>query len=153
MNQQTNQFKTIQVIGIGLLSGIAFFLVISLWLQDTVSMDYDAEDFMLPIAFMLFFSGAIAAFYLVNRFLVPPTSYNLSAKISNYQTKIIIKMALLEGPSFFAIFQFLNSGSLLYLLIPLFAVILMVYLFPSKHKFISEYQLSMQDKIIIDKMN
>jgi hypothetical protein len=97
--------------------------------------------------------GATTSLFLVKRFSEPSETSDLSAKLANYQTRMIIRMALLEGPALLAIFQFLSTGSLLYVFVSMVSILFMIYLFPSKQKFISEYSLSMEERIVINKMN
>jgi uncharacterized membrane protein len=48
----------------------------------------------------------------------------LNAKLSNYQIAVIVRMALLESASLFAIVVYYLTGNFLYLLI---AILLMIY--------------------------
>ncbi|XLS27696.1 hypothetical protein ACJD0Z_10870 [Flavobacteriaceae bacterium M23B6Z8] len=153
MKQPTHPFRTIQIICAALIAGVTFFLAAAFLVQNKISSDYDSNDRMLIIAILLFFAGATSSFYLVKRFTTPAASSSLADKLNNYQTRMIIRMALLEAPAFFAIVQFFLSGSLLYTLIPLFAIVLMAYMFPGKRKFIAEYELSIDDEKAIREMS
>lgn len=153
MSAPTNQFKTTQIICAALIAGVVFFLTVVFLIKDRISSTYDSNDMMLMFAYLLFFMGATSSFYLVKRFTTPEASSSLQDKLANYQTRMIIRMALLEAPALFAIIQFLLSGSLLYVIIPVFTVLFMVYMFPGKRKFITEYELSKEDKEAIREMS
>jgi cobalamin synthase len=152
-NKTTTTFKVNRIICGALIAGVVFFLLVGFLVQNKYQLDYDPEDFMLPVVFMILIMGATTSLFLVKRFSEPSETSDLSAKLANYQTRMIITMALLEGPALLAIFQFLSTGSLLYVFVSMVSILFMIYLFPSKQKFISEYSLSMEERIVINKMN
>lgn len=147
-----NQFKVNQLISGALIAGILVFIAVGFTVQENYTWDYDPDDFILPLSFLLLVFGAAAALFLVKSLVIPGEN-NLIAKVGNYQTRTIAHMAFLEAPAVLAIFLFISIGCLWYLMIPFFSICFMLYLFPGKNKFISEYELSFEEKRILDKMN
>ncbi len=151
-NQSLSPFSITKLIGAALISGVIFFAMVSFMTQGTYHLEYDPDDMMLPVVFMVLLTGTVASIFLVNKFVVLTEPSNLTAKLGNYQTRTIIKFAMIEAPAIFAIFQFMTTGSLYYIFMALVALVVMVYLFPSKQKFILEYNLTMDERSEVNKM-
>ena len=155
MNQNEQMFTTAKIIHSALIIGVAVFFAVILFglpekeVNDTV----DVSQFQLfgYIATMMMAMGIVTGSVLFKRNTSRLKSTTMTAEISReqllaYQTAMIIRDALMEGPALFSLVTlFLIKGavgfldySLLLVRLPLINVgvffLLMLYHFPSEEK-------------------
>ncbi len=146
------------VIHLALISGVTLFSVIAFALIENRELRWNDTDdiffFIVPIAAIL---GIVAGNILYKKGLESLVDRgSLKEKLTGFQTALIIKYALLEGPSLIGVVAFFSTGNLLYLLI---SGVLVIYFFfhrLSKEKIINDLELSgtlkdqfnEQDKVI-----
>ena len=132
------------VIHLALISGVTLFSVIAFALIENRELRWNDTDdiffFIVPIAAI---SGIILGNILYKKGLESLVDKNsLKEKLTGFQTVLIIKYALLEGPSLIGVVAFFSTGNLLYLLI---SGVLIIYFFlqrPSKEKIMNDLDLS-----------
>jgi len=70
----------------------------------------------------------------------------LSKKLADYRSALIVRWALVEGPSFFAIVSYLLTGNYLLLGFAIILIAIFILIMPSSSKLDSDLELSWQDK-------
>ncbi|MBW6492446.1 MAG: hypothetical protein K0B15_14780 [Lentimicrobium sp.] len=140
--------KSLSVIFFALLSGQVLFALVSLALRssgfDLVHPEIRTWGFIIiPI---LVFSGFIASRFLSARLLEKARiSEDMEEKYDHYKTALIIRLGLLETPSFFAIVAFLLTGERLFLGFVGMILFYFITLFPSDTRIISELNAGEED--------
>ena len=76
---------------------------------------------------------------------------NLNEKLTGYQSALIIKYALVEGPAFFTIVAYLLTANILFPFITVFLVFVLVLSAPRKDKLISDLNLSLSETNLLNK--
>jgi hypothetical protein len=71
-------------------------------------------------------------------------------KLVNYRAALIVKLALLEAPSFFTVIAYLLTGNYIYLGIVLILLIVFLLYTPTKEKLINELELPRDEVEIIN---
>ena len=75
---------------------------------------------------------------------------NLNEKLTGYQSALIVKYALIEGPAFFTVVAYLLTANVLFPVIAVFLVVVMVLSAPRKDKLITDLNLSMKETSILE---
>jgi hypothetical protein len=142
-------FKSLQIIHLALLGGQLMFAIVAFIVsqdQATAQADKSFEMIMLLAVPMVAMGGVTASLFLTRAKLKAlPSKPDLMAKLTEYQYLTILRLALLEGPSLFALVAMLLTANPLFLL---FAAGLMVYfatLRPSLARLTQDLKLSAQD--------
>ncbi|GAB3934751.1 hypothetical protein [Mucilaginibacter myungsuensis] len=131
-----NALKTLKLIHLALLLGqVMFGAVAFLQIRNLhFDLDFNGQPLMIVVAVL-----AVSAFtvgnLLFNKQLEAAVSRtSLTEKLSGYQTAMIIRLALIEGPSMLGIVGFLISGNWAYLIVSGVLVFWFVILRPTKDK-------------------
>jgi hypothetical protein len=144
-----NYLKTITIIHIALLTGQVMFAIVSFFMTNSTSLNLnpagDVYFYIVPV-FALF--GIIAGSLLFKQ-LVAGTAgkKTLSEKLAGYQTALIVRFALTEGASLFAIVSYLLGGNLFYLVVAGLNMLYFILIRPTKDKMSDDLNLSYEDKI------
>jgi hypothetical protein len=141
--------RTITLIHLALAAGQVLFGVVVLSINDRIIINVrDMHDPMVYLVPLL----AVTCFFLSNFLFkkalssaIKPES-TLRQKLMYYQTALIIRLALLEGPSLFGIVAFFLTGSLFFLLISAFLVCYFSYIRPTKDNIEEVLELSYEEK-------
>lgn len=70
----------------------------------------------------------------------------LENKLSGYTAALILRFALLEGPSFIATVAFMMTGAVYFLAVPLLITILMLVFYPNKKRVLQHLQLTLKEE-------
>jgi len=146
-------FKSIKIVHIALVIGVVFFILISVFLQikgfGTVAPEIDnILLFVVPI----FALGGIFAsnFVFKKRLNEIRKKSNLKEKMEEYRSALIVKLALIEGPSFFAVVTYLLTGNYIYLGLAVILIIVFLIYTPNKTKFINDLELAKNESDLIN---
>lgn len=150
-------FKSIQVIHLALMAGVVFFTAISIILQmDGPFVDGGAEmNFALIYVVPAFTIMGIftSNFMFKQRLKESLSKVNLKEKLDLYRSALIIKFALIEGPSFFAVIAYILTGNLIYIgIIVLLLAMFWIYR-PTKEKLILDLELTHAERQIVEAPN
>lgn len=152
-------FTKLTIIHAALLMGQVIFIAVSFFLINSGSfvLDEGSEDlrgifiFIVPMIVI----SAIAAAMIIpkSRLTAMREKSNLREKLNDYLSNTIIKFALMEGPSLFAIVAYLLTGDILFL--GLSAVVIVVFILerPSKQRLYMDLALSPEEKNTLDDPN
>lgn len=146
-----NALKTTSIIHLALIAGQVLFAVMAFVSgKQIIFFDYknSRNDVFFYIVPLLAIVGTVVGSFLFNQQLgkfyqqAAGSGKALSEKLKAYQSALIVRYALLEGPSLFGIVCFLITGNLFYLLISACLVITMISLRPSVNAAEAYLQLS-----------
>jgi hypothetical protein len=139
-------FRTMNIIFLALVSGQVMFGLIVFFLNQTIDPGQGLEDLrkILLILVCVFTAGG----YLGGRILFKKRMEaardmdKLTDKLTEYRAAVIVRFALLEGSSFFAIVAFLLTGELAFLGVAAFIIAIFITLMPSKSNAIRDLELN-----------
>jgi hypothetical protein len=139
--------KTTATVHFALIVGQSLFAVLSVFLSKKIMINVrNIHDPLLYVVPVFALSGSVLGNILfrnkVNNIYATDT---LKSKLAAYQSAMIIRFALLEGPSLFAIGAFLLSGELFYLLVSVVLIGYFIYLKPTKERVENDVKLSYQE--------
>ena len=146
-NTTNNYFKTIQVVYTALIIGILVLSAVLYYISNNLRYELELSNPFALVVVIVAASGIFLSPILYRSILNGiQSSANLKSKLNKYMTATIVKGALLEGPALLAsIVAYITQNGLFFIVTAL--MLLVMYLkFPSKVKFLSEVQLSMDEK-------
>lgn len=139
--------KTIGIIHLALVVGQVLFGVVVFTQSHAISLNLkDTHDpFLLVVPIMAI--GSFTASIIVFKQLLNAAANKatLTAKITAYQSALIVRFALLEGASLFGIVTFLLRGNLLFIGISGLIVLYFLILRPTKDKTQTDLNLSYEE--------
>ncbi len=146
-------FKSIQIIHLALITGVIIlgifaysFHYIGIEMEGGKELNF-ALIYVVPVFAI---AGIIASNLVFKQKLKECIARpNLKEKLNCYRSALIIKFALIEGSSFFALVAFLLTGDLLYLGFAAILVVVFITYTPSKEKSIVDLELNPTEKQII----
>lgn len=146
-----NALKTTSIIHLALIAGQVLFMIVAYITNKNIKyFDYkdSRNDVFFYIAPLMAITCTVVGGFLFNQQLgkfhqqAAGSGKTLSEKLQAYQSALIVRYALLEGPSLFGIVCFLITGNLFYLLISACLIITMISLRPSVNAAEAYLQLS-----------
>lgn len=153
--QQTSAqyFRTIRILQLALVAGQVVFAGISLLLTKDGPLATDAGlmpifNMIVPALTIAGIAGSMVLFRTkVNQARSEP---ELTAKMAGYRAALILKYAMLEGPSLVAIIAYLLTGQLLYLAAPVIMIILTLVPRSDKDTAIKDLELDYNEQAKLD---
>jgi hypothetical protein len=147
-------FRSLQIVFYALIAGQFIFAMIALFIRqmrviDTVDGLDDIFLFIVP----LFIIGGITGNWLFfnNRIKASILKTSMVEKMSDYRAILIIRYALLEGPTLLAIIVFLMTGNLLFLGMAGIVIIVFLVLRPSPQRAVKDLQLNpFEEQSVLD---
>jgi hypothetical protein len=146
--------KALKVIHIGLTAGVAIFLIIAVVLQlpGFEPKLKELEVIFIGITTVVVISGIFAGNMIFRKRLEQLIELkNLDEKLTGYQSALIVKLALIEGPAFFTVVAYLLTANILFPAIAVLLVFVMVLSAPRKDKLISDLNLSLTESNVLNK--
>jgi hypothetical protein len=148
-------FKTLQIIFYALITGQLLFGLVALFLHQKIGLDNGLND--LKNIFLYIVPIFIAGGYLSSRILfknslkTAKSRASLVEKMADYRAALVVRYALLEGPSFFAIVIYQITGYLPFLVMAGFIIVIFLTLKPAKERAVSDLELSpAEEQAILD---
>lgn len=145
---------SLKIIHFALTAGVVFFMLIAIALQFTGFEPElkELEEILLAITV----AGAVAGVFTGNLLFRKRLEQlvelkGLKEKLMGYQSALIIKYALVEGPAFFSVVAYLLTANLLFPAITLVLISIFILYAPGKDKLISDLNLSRKESEIFDK--
>jgi hypothetical protein len=140
--------RTINIIHMALIAGQAVFAFVMFTQSQQTTIKFDRQDefiFIIPIFGVgsLFISNFLFKTLIAKAVTLP----DLFSKLTGYQTAVIVRMALLEGASLFAIVTYNLTSNFLFLLISIFLMIYGVIIRPTVEKIADDLELSYDEKM------
>jgi hypothetical protein len=136
MNDFSTYLKTLRIIHLALLAGQVMFLIVCIAISDNTLISFEPGDdiffFVVPgLALMTLFAGNMLGKKLLEN---AKNQSSDDSKLNAYRTMLIIRYALFEGPSLFAIVAFMLTGNLYYIFISATLILLMLMMRPARSK-------------------
>jgi len=132
-----------------LIAGQVFFALVSFYLQKTGMMDAgikELRDIFLIIIPLFVVGGFLGSRVMFKtRLNAIKSQDNLISKMTAYRGALIIKYALLEGPSFFAIVVFLLTGDYLFLGLSGLIIVYFFLIRPTSEAAVNDLELSIME--------
>ena len=145
--------KVLKVIHIGLTGGVVLFLLIAMVLQLTGFEPElkELEEMLLAITG----AGAVAGVFTGNLLFRKKLEQlvelkSLKEKLMGYQSALIIKYALVEGPAFFSVVAYLLTANFLFPGVTLILIFILILYAPGKDKLTSDLNLSKSETDLLD---
>lgn len=146
-------FKSLKIVHIALVMGVVFFALISVLLQikgfGTVGQEINNGLLLVVPTFALI--GIFASNFVFKKKLngIRDKS-NLKEKMEEYRSALIIKLALIEGPSFFTVVAYLLTGNYMFLGLAVVMIIVFLIYTPNQTKFINDLELTKIESDLIN---
>lgn len=138
--------KTNTIIHLGLLMGQIVFAATTLLISKNQAHTQNTDVFIY-IAPALAITGFFTGHFLFRKLLGNIKGDSpLKAKLADYQSATIIRLASLEGPSLFAIVCFMLTGNMVFLGISAAIILYFIYLRPTRQKIEDDLALDYNEK-------
>lgn len=138
------------VLWIAMLIGQLFFAAISIYLVTSGAMKVDQLDLskiLLYIVPIIAIASVFTSNYIFKQRLnALKDQTDLNTKFVDYRSALIIRWALIEGPSFFAIISYLLTGNLILLGVGVILIIIFILFMPNRSNAEADLEISWQDK-------
>lgn len=146
-------FTSLKFVHFALTAGVVFFMLIAIALQFTgfEPESKEIEMILLGITGFAAISGIFTGNLLFRKRLEQLVELkSLKEKLLGYQSALILKYALVEGPAFFSVVAYLLTANLLFPVITLVLVFILILFAPRNDKLISNLNLSNRDSAILE---
>ncbi len=143
-------FKGIRIVHFALVAGQVFFALITLFLLQVGKLDMEGQGLINVFIFILplFVVAGIIASQVMFKIKLKEVKkkINLSEKLIDYRSALIVRYALLEGPSFFAIVVYMFTGELMFLGMAVLIILIFLFISPSVEKAGNDLELGQKEK-------
>ena len=138
-----NEIKALKRVHIGLISGVLLFIILSIYLNyigGSFAFESDSNETKLfMIVSIVLAIGSISGGLIVFKKRIKNiASFNLIDKITKYREAAIIRVATIEGATFFFIVCFMLSGNYIFLVEAIGGFLFMLALFPTNYRIAKE---------------
>lgn len=141
--------KTLRILHFALLAGMIFFSLVALFLFYNGLEPIDVElsrafTYIIPI----FVVSGYATSHLLfrNRMGVARAAKDLTEKLTHYRAALIVRLALLEGPAFFAIVAYMLTSELIFLGWAAIIIVYFITLWPTPAKIVADLALNYNEQ-------
>ncbi len=142
--------KGISIFHFALFVGQIFFAIFAYTQNGDTKVKFtntDADDQFIYVIPIIIITGVFASNFIYKKLLTSILNKtSLKEKLTNLQTALLIKYALIEGPTLLVIFIYMNYGNLFYLLIAGGLLVYFYMLKPTKEKIENDLQLNNEHK-------
>lgn len=148
--QQTpaTYLRTCAIIHLALTIGQVLFAIVAIFQSKKIMINVrNIHDPLLYLVPLFAVSGSVLGNVLYKSKVnsIPKTD-SLKGKLTAYQSAMIIRFALLEGPSLFGIVAFMLTGELFFLIVSAMLIIYFIYLKPTKSSIQDALDFSYQEQ-------
>ena len=143
-----NFVKTIIIIHLALFMGQALFAAVALFLSKNAALNLkpgnDPLFYISPI--MVIFGIGMGSFLFKQQMAKVAEQPSLTGKLQDYQKALIIRYALIEGPSLFSIVCVLLTGNIYYLIIAGINILYFITIRPTKFQIHDDLNLAYEEQ-------
>ena len=140
--------RTITIIHAALLIGQVLFGIVAF--VDTKSTGFNlklgSDPFFYIVPFLIVAGMLSGSFLFTDQISKAVDKNSLSEKLAGYQTALIIRFAIAEGPSLLGIVGYMLTGNVIYLILVGFNVIYFILIRPTKDKIGEDLSLTNDEK-------
>lgn len=146
-------FKSLKVVHLALVVGVVFFALTSILLQfagfGTLGPDVD-KILVLVVPIIALIGSYTSNFIFRKKLSEIKKKSSLKEKMEEYRSAFIIRLALIEAPSFLTVVAYLLTGNYLFLGIVVALLIVFFIYSPNQSKFIAELELTKSESDMIN---
>lgn len=146
-------FKSLKIVFYSLVIGQVLFGLISFFLVNTNNFKSDGADlksvFIYIIPFFVLVGFLLSNLIFKNKLKAIDRKSGLMIKLNDYRSALVVRYAVLEGPSLFAIITYLLTGDTIFLLFAIFIILYFLTIGPNSNKAIRDLELDSKDEQII----
>jgi len=150
-------FRSLIIVFYGLIIGQVFFGLISFFLVSTKNFNSDGADlrsvFIYVVSIFCLAGFILSNLIFKNRLKAIDKKSSLMIKLNAYRAALILRYALLEGPSMFAIVVYLVTGDIIFILLATLMVLYFLTIRPNREKVIKDLDLNPNDEQILNDPN
>jgi hypothetical protein len=143
-------FKGLNIVYLALLVGQVFFILIALFLFYYARFNVGAaelSEFLIYIVPLFTIAGILASNFLYRkRISMIKLKQELPVKLDNFRSLVVVRLALLEAPSFFAIVAYLLTAQLIYLGFSALIIFVFLTVRPTRMRVISDLELNREEQ-------
>jgi len=141
-NNLKQDLKSLKIVHSGLILGVLFFIVISIYLNLTVGA-FATEDpnftmYLLIAANIFSIAAILAGQFIFRKKIRSINKKETSNKLADYRSAMIVRSATFEGPCFFFIVGFMLTGSWVFLIEATAGLLLMTMFYPTNNRIANE---------------
>ena len=125
------------------------FGTVAMFITNDTSLSFNgpSDDFFLYLVPFIAIGGTLVGHFIFNTNLKEVQQKpSLQEKLSGYQSARLIRLALIEGPSLFAVVGFIITNNQLYLIIAFLLLTYMIFLRPTPQKIKQDLNLTIQER-------
>lgn len=152
MQTSKQYFRTLNVIHYALLAGQLLFAGVALYLtygkKQVMNAPKEVFIYVVPLMAVLAVLVGQAIYRIKTKKLIRYQS--LTAKMTEYQSIFIIRLALIEGASLFAIVVYLLTVEAIFIAIGVLLIVYFVLLRPTRIKIAMDLELNASDKMKLE---
>ncbi len=150
MEQQLNKkIKGIKIIHIGILTGLLFFILISIFINQKeggfIDNDKTLLNIFLIVANLFSLVSVIVGLIFFQKKIKNTESLNLNEKLDKYREAMIIRIATINGASFFLIIGFMLFGAYILLFEAFAGLALLLIFFPTNYRIAKEIKHDLRE--------
>ena len=145
-----SEIRTLKMIHLAMIAGqvlfaaVAFFLVFTGMLDKSANNLYILFRYLVPVCIL---GGLIGSHFVFrSRLEVIRSDSELSEKLLEYRTTLIIRYAMLEGGTFIALVAYLVVGNHIYLLAAVLVILYFLTLVPNTERVTADLGLNEDEK-------
>ena len=142
--QNSNSLKTINIIYLALIGGQLMFMAVAFFAANEVNADTQSinETLQLVIPFVVLGGLSVSSFVFKSLLDKIDKKAAFDIKINSYRGALIVRYALLEGPSLLAIVGYLFTQNPLFLGMSGIMILAFLYFRPTRDKIAQDLELS-----------
>lgn len=145
-------FRSLSIVFYGLIIGQVFFGLISFFLVSTNNFKSEGADlrsiFIYIIPIFALGGFILSNLTFKNRLKAIDKKSSLMIKLTDYRAALVVRYALLEGPSIFSIVVYLVTGDTIFIILAASIVLYFLTIRPNREKAISDLSLDSNDEQI-----
>jgi hypothetical protein len=149
VRNQQNFVKIVAIIHAALLIGQVLFGIVAV--AETKSTGFNlklgSDPFFYIVPFLTVAGMLSGNFLFMQKISNMADKNSLNEKLAGYQTALIIRFAISEGPSLFGIVGYMLSGNVIYLILVGINMLYFILIRPTKDKMAEDLDLTYEDKI------
>lgn len=146
-------FRALTTMYLALLAGQIVLFVIFLYLNltDPSRQPDPMGDILKYLVAILVINGFVVGQLIYKKRLIKLKSLDvLAAKLEAYRGAMIMRLALLEGPSLLALVLYFLTADLFFIMMTGFIIVIFLFFIPSRDKISRELELSSSEKMKIE---
>lgn len=149
-NRQTF-VKIIAIIHAALLIGEVLFAIVAFVETKSIGLNLKlgSDPFFYIVPFLIVAGMLLGSFLFTQQISEAADKNSLNEKLAGYQTALITRFAIAEGPSLLGIVGYMLSGNVIYLILVGVNVLYFILIRPTKDKIAEDLSLTNEEKISI----